>query len=733
MKLLTVSNRLPVIVEKKDGLNFKQSAGGLVSGISDYLGMLRFSNFPNSEHLWFGYPGEIGNKQEEKLIEKLLSEYHCQPIFLPEKVIEKFYHGFSNKTLWPLFHSFPAYVEYDNDYWQTYKDVNFAFAQQILKVMKTEDIVWIHDYHLMLLPQILRKETPDARIIFFLHIPFPNFEIFSLLPKKWRTEVLKGILGADVVGFHTYEYLQNFLQCVLRFLGYEHELGKILTDERLIKTVTSPIGINFEKFYNALDNLEILENVKELKRKLEDYKVLLSIDRLDYTKGIINRLKGYELFLKENSEYIGKVVLILVIVPSRVGVEYYQRTKRQIDEMVGKINGELGNVSWTPILYQTKFVPFFDLVSLYNIADVILVTPLRDGMNLIAKEYIASRNDGTGVLILSEMAGAAKELVEAILINPNDISEIASSIKESLETPIEEQIRRNRVLQERLKRYDILRWGDEMIKELFSIKEEQKKLSIKLLNHSIQERLLNEYKKANQRLILLDYDGTLMPFSTHPTKVKPDTELVNLLKELTEDVKNEVVILSGRDKETLQNWFLPLNLSLVAEHGIWIKEKGKEDFEMIRSLKSEWKSQILPILKDYSDRLPGSFVEEKDFSLVLHYRQSDPEHASIILKDAIEYLMSFTTNFDVQILQGNKIVEVRCAGVNKGTAGLHWLSENYDFILAIGDDMTDEDLFKVLPEKAFSIKLGMAQSNAKFNVHNYREVRELLKVLRGEK
>ncbi|KKQ96620.1 MAG: Alpha,alpha-trehalose-phosphate synthase/trehalose-phosphatase, partial [Parcubacteria group bacterium GW2011_GWC2_39_11] len=351
------------------------------------------------------------------------------------------------------------------------------------------------------------------------------------------------------------------------------------------------------------------------------------------------------------------------------------------------------------------------LVSLYNIADVILVTPLRDGMNLIAKEYIASRNDGTGVLILSEMAGAAKELVEAILINPNDISEIASSIKESLETPIEDQIRRNRVLQERLKRYDILRWGDEVIKELFSIKEEQKKLSIKLLNHSIQERLLNEYKKANQRLILLDYDGTLMPFSTHPTKVKPDTELVNLLKELTEDIKNEVVILSGRDKETLQNWFLPLNLSLVAEHGIWIKEKGKEDFEMIRSLESEWKSQILPILKDYSDRLPGSFVEEKDFSLVFHYRQSDPEHASIILKDAIEYLMSFTTNFDVQILQGNKIVEVRCAGVNKGTAGLHWLSENYDFILAIGDDMTDEDLFKVLPEKAFSIKGGVMFKN----------------------
>ncbi|CUS95735.1 bifunctional alpha,alpha-trehalose-phosphate synthase (UDP-forming)/trehalose-phosphatase, partial [Candidatus Kryptonium thompsonii] len=499
MRLLIVSNRLPITIEEQESgeLLIKQSVGGLVSGISDYLSRLKFSEFLKPDYVWIGFSGiDVDSKQKEKLSKKLFQHYNAWPVFLSKRVVDKFYHGFCNKILWPLFHSFPSYVEWNDEYWQTYIDVNKIFAQEILKIAKEDDIIWIHDYHLMLLPSMLRKEIDNAKIIFSLHIPFPHFEIFQLLPKAWRTGLLKGLLGADIVGFHTYEYSQNFLQSVLRFLGYQNEMGKILTDEGLVKVGTFPMGINFQKFHFALEDQEILSKVETLKEKFKNYKVILSIDRLDYTKGILNRLKAYEQFLKDNPQYFDKVVLIIVVVPGRVGVERYQKTKNEIDEYVGKINGEFGNIEWTPVIYQTKFLPFEDLAVFYNIADVMLVTPLRDGMNLIAKEYVASKKDAKGVLILSEMAGAAKELTEAILVNPYDISEIASAIKEALEMPVEEQTRRNKIMQNRLRKYDIARWGDELIKELLSIKDEQNKFSTKLLVPRLQEKLYSEYKKA---------------------------------------------------------------------------------------------------------------------------------------------------------------------------------------------------------------------------------------------
>ncbi len=735
MRLLIVSNRLPVtIVKQDDSFQFKQSVGGLVSGISDYLGMLRYSDFLGSEHLWIGYPGVgIAREREEEVSEKLMKEHRCMPVFLSEKVIDQFYHGFCNKTVWPLFHSFPFYTEYDDGYWRIYEEVNRTFAEHMIKVMGKDDIVWIHDYHLMLLPQIMREKARDANIIFFLHIPFPNNDMFLLLPRKWRTEILRGILGADVVGFHTYEYLQNFLQCVLLFLGHEHEFGKIAAGNRLVKAGTFPMGIHFDKFYHTKQDDEITRRVGELKTQLSQYRVLLSIDRLDYTKGIINRLKGYEGFLKDNPQYQGKVVLLMVIVPSRIGVEHYEKIKKQIDELVGKINGEFGNVHWTPILYQTQFMPYDDLVTLYSIADVMLVTPLRDGMNLVAKEYIASRTDGTGVLILSETAGAAKELTESMLINPNDISEISASIKGALEMPAMEQKRRNKILQGRLRRYDIIKWGDELIRELIPIKEEQKKLGVKVLNPSSRETIVDEYRNAQRRTIFLDYDGTLVPFARHPMEARPDSELLRLLGRLSEDRKNKVVLLSGRDKNTLYEWFSALNVGLVAEHGIWIREKGKKDFRTIRPLKNSWKEQVLPMLNTYSDRLPGSFVEEKDYSIVLHYRQSDPEHASVVLKSALENLIRFTANIDVHVLQGSKNIEVRCSGVNKGTSALRWLAKyDGDFVMAIGDDLTDEDLFKALPPESFTIKVGITQSHARYNIYDHTEVRELLGQLIGK-
>lgn len=728
MRLLIVSNRLPVtIIKKGNKLRFQESVGGLVSGLSAYLNSLKSSL--NNEYTWIGWSGiSVGDDEKAKteLKEKLLSEFNAYPVFILEEDMKKFYEGFCNKTIWPLFHYFPSYAVYDEEYWNYYKKVNEIFSDTIMEIAREDDLIWIQDYHLMLLPKLIRKRMPNVAIGFFLHIPFPAFEVFRLFPSKWRTEILEGILGADLVGFHTHDYTQYFLRCVFRILGYEHTMGQVALNERIVKAETFPMGIDFQKFYNSVNNPEIQKEKEELIKTFANYKIILSVDRLDYTKGIVNRLLGYETFLEKNPEWHNKIILVLVVVPSRVGVEHYQKMKRQIDELIGKINGKFGSVSWTPILYQYRFLSFASLTSFYNISDIALITPLRDGMNLIAKEYLATRVDKTGVLILSEMAGASKELGEAIIINPNNTNEIADALKEALEMPKDEQIRRNQITQTRLKRYDAIRWGNDFIQTLLSVKDEQKRLNARFLSLYVKEKIIRDFKKAEKRLLLLDYDGTLVPFATHPKNAKPGEELLEILKQLSEDEKNEVVLISGRDKETLQNWFFSiLNICLVAEHGIWIKEKG-ENWRITKPLTNEWKPQILQLLETYTDRLPGSFVEEKEFSVAWHYRKADPELSSIRAKELIDNLVNFTANKDVQILQGNKVVEVRSGGVNKGTIAMNFIQKNFDFILAIGDDATDEDLFKTLPEIAYSIKVGMPPTYAKFNTYNCTEVRELL-------
>jgi trehalose 6-phosphate synthase/phosphatase len=487
------------------------------------------------------------------------------------------------------------------------------------------------------------------------------------------------------------------------------------------------MGIDFQKYSTEAAKLGSQKN--ESLKTLESFKIVLSIDRLDYTKGILKRLQGYELFLEKNPQWQKKVVLVMVVVPSRVAVEHYQQIKNQIDELVGKINGRFGTIGWTPILYQYKFLPFQPLVSLYAASDVALITPLRDGMNLIAKEYIASRTNKTGVLIISEMAGAAKELAEAVIINPNNIEEIADALKLAIEMPEKEQIERNRIMQDRLKRYDVVRWAEDFLSELTSVKAEQKRLQTKLLAPPIKEKLIKDFKQAERRLIFLDYDGTLVPFAYDPQSVQPSDELLTILRNLSQHPRNELVLISGRDRNTMQRWFGSLNIGLVAEHGVWTKEKS-QDWQLIKPLNNSWKSTILPILQNYTDRVPGAFIEEKEFSIVWHYRGSDPELSSTRSKELVDDLVSFTANLDVQILQGSKVVEVRCGGVNKGAAGLQFLQKNnFDFLLAIGDDWTDEDLFKVLPQTSYSIRVGIKQSYARFNLHAHVEVIELLKEL----
>lgn len=730
MKLLLISNRLPVtVIEEKNQLKFRPSAGGLVTGISDYLDSLSGVSLAELEHIWVGWPGSslsAGRAEEVRSI--LKRDFSSHPVYISQKLMDDFYNGFCNKTIWPLFHYFPSHTSYDEEHWNAYVKVNEIFCQEVLNLVESGDVVWIHDYHLMLLPRLLREQIKTLSIGFFLHIPFPSYELFRLLPRSWQVKILEGLLGADLVGFHTHDYTQHFLKCVLSVLGYEHGMGKIVLEDRMVKAETVPMGINFQKFFDLGSSRELDKEKTALRKSFLNRKVILSIDRLDYTKGILNRLEGYETFLAHNPAWHEKVNLMMVVVPSRVGVEHYRLMKRQIDEQVGKINGKFGSLTWTPIIYQYKFLPLRQLVALYCVSDVALVTPIRDGMNLIAKEYIATRTDRTGVLILSEMAGAARELGEALIINPNDRIEIAAALRQALEMPIPEQVKRMEAMQKRLRRYDVTKWGSEFLRELFAIKEEQRRFEIRLLGNQ-QEAVVEKYRQALSRLIILDYDGTLIPFSKDPTKVKPPQEVREVLELLAADPLNEVIINSGRDRKTLMDWFAGLDIGLVAEHGVWIKERGA-DWRMIRPLDNSWKKDVLPVLEIYVDRLPGSLIEEKEFSIAWHYRACQPELASVRAKELMDYLVDFTASIDVQVLHGNKLIEIRCAGINKGLASLSWLLEKkYDFILAVGDDWTDEDLFKALPEEAYSIKVGLGQTYARYNLYNYQEVLNLLKKL----
>jgi len=720
-RLLIVSNRLPLTVIKREGkLSFQSSAGGLATGLGSF--------YKSYNALWIGWPGialeRLKGEEEKNIKDKLINEA-CLPIFLSQRNIENYYYGFCNKTIWPLFHYFPLYAVFIKNLWESYKRVNQAFCNTIINFAKPDDIIWIHDYHLMLLPKLIREKIPEATISFFLHIPFPAFEIFRLLP--WRKEILDGLLGADLIGFHTYDYVRHFLDSVRRIVGHEHSFGHISVNGRIVKIDVFPMGIDYERFHKAVKKGEVQKEINKLRKKLGERRIILSVDRMDYTKGIPQRLEAFDLLLEKYPEYRGKVTFILVAVPSRTKVEHYTLLKKQVDELVGRINGKYGTIEWMPVWYLYRSLPFSNLVALYNIADVAFVTPLRDGMNLIAKEFVATKSDQTGVLILSEMAGAAKELGEAIIINPNNKEEMLNALKEALTMTEEEQKERNKIMQKRLKRYNVVKWANDFIDRLCYIKKMQQELCIRKLTSKIRKRLINDYLKSNKRLILLDYDGTLVPLVEKPEKAKPDSELIVILKNLVQESKNEVVIISGRDKNTLEKWFGNLNLGLIAEHGVWIKDKK---WEMIEPLKNDWKEQIKPILELYVDRTPGSFIEEKEFSLVWHYRKSDPELAEIRARELKDALLHLTANLKLEVLEGSKVIEIKDAGINKGRAALRWIQkEKWDFILAIGDDRTDEDVFAVLPKSAYSIKVGLSASQAKFNVDSQEDIRKLLREL----
>lgn len=722
-RLVIVSNRLPVTVDRRGGkVRFSPSVGGLATGLGSF--------YRNLDSVWIGWfdgPARMSPAQRQEAERRLVDELRCYPVFLPEAEVRLYYHGFANRTLWPAFHQFTQYTVFDEAQWQAYRRVNERFRDAVLAVWRPGDRIWVHDYHLMPLPGMLREARPGAAIGFFLHIPFPSFEVFRLLP--WRREIIDGLLGADLIGFHTYDYVRHFLDSMARLTGWEHQFGQITAGDRVLKVDAFPMGIDYQRFAEASTRPEVRREVAKVHRHVGDCKLILSVDRLDYTKGIPQRLEAFGKFLEDHPERQGNVQLVLVAVPSRTRMEQYRTLKQQVDETIGRLNGEYGTMDWMPVLYLYRSLPFSELVALYVAADVALVTPLRDGMNLIAKEFVAAKSGDEGVLILSEMAGAAMELGEAIVVNPNNKEEIAEAIEQALDMPPEEQAERNHLMQGRLRRYDVERWATDFIENLEATKRAQRHLDAHRLTSSARRILEEEYRTAERRLLLLDYDGTLLPFSTRIERLRPDADLVELLEELSADDANDVVVVSGRDHRQLEGWLSSLRIGLVAEHGAWIRERDGE-WELSEPLLDDWKAELRPILDLYVDRTPGSFIEEKDFSLAWHYRRTDPSLASERARELQDSLTHLVANLNLGVLSGNKVLEVKSTTVDKGRAAQRWLQRGgWSFILAVGDDRTDEDMFAVLPQWAASVKVALGPSRAKYSVESVADVRTLLREL----
>ena len=720
-RLIIVSNRLPLSIAKdNDSLTFSPSTGGLATGI----GSLEYDN-----RIWIGWPGissEEINSAEELTIETELNELNSHPVFLDKNEISAYYFGFSNRTIWPLFHYFPKNCIFEPKHWEAYKKVNQKFCNAVLSLADENDTIWIHDYQLLLLPQMIREKLPNAKIGFFLHIPFPSFELIRLLP--WRKEILLGMMGADLIGFHEYDYVRHFFESVHRIAGYEHNLLTITVDNRIIEIDAFPMGIDYEKYSSAVDDENVRIEIKKLREQIGNKKLILSVDRLDYTKGIIIRMRAFSLFLEKYPQYIGEVSLVILAVPSRTEVDQYIRLRDKIEGLVGRINGQYGTIGWTPIHYMFRGLSFPEIIALYYESEIALITPIRDGMNLVAKEYIASKERGNkrGVLILSEMTGAACELSEAIIINPQNRNEIADSIEKALTMSDFEAQRRNHFMQKRLSRYTVKKWASEFINSLNKIKIRQKEMLMHRLSSAIENTITSSYNKSKSRLILLDYDGTLSPFFPLPEMAKPSEKLMNTIRSLCDDNNNEVVIISGRGKSNLSEWFAGLNISLVAEHGNWTK-KESGSWQNHGTPAKNWKEKLKPVMEVFVDRTPGSFIEEKEYSLVWHYRQADKGLAQIRMHELKDALLSMTGNLDVGVFEGNKIIEIKSIAASKGTAASEWLLKNsYDFIFCAGDDYTDEDMFSVLPDDAFSIKIGNGPSKAKYSTSDLKSIHRLL-------
>ncbi len=718
-RTIIISNRLPVRIERNDEeLKIIPSEGGLATGLG--------SIYQDEGNIWIGWPGFVpANESEQLEITEKLRIYNLIPIFLTEDELEKFYEGFSNEILWPLFHYHPSYAVYEEDYWEMYVSVNNKFANKVMEqqLLPTDEI-WIHDYQLMLLPKLLRNFNKNISIGYFQHIPFPPDEMFRNIP--WRDELINGLLGADLIAFHTFNDTQHFLNACSHILNIPVQHNSLRTNGRSVFVEVFPMGIDFEKFSTLANSPDIQHRANEIKANFNHRKFILSIDRLDYSKGILERIRGFENLLINYPDFQNKVILYMLIVPSRDTVQKYKELHDEINRLVGQINAVYGTNEWTPIQYFYNSYTLEELSALYVAADICLVTSLRDGMNLVCKEFLASKEKENGVLILSEMAGASKELIGPILINPNSIKQITEAMHLGLLMPTAEQRKRLDESIEIIKKFNIRHWVKLFFIRLREIKALQNTENAKKLNNEIIEEILSNFNQSKKNLFFLDYDGTLIGFNNNPNEAIPTQSLYTVLDQLQENINNQVVIISGRPHETLSKWFSGKPYYLVAEHGAW---NNYPDYEWHAKshISTRWKFPIKHIMTKFTNMTAGSYMEEKNYSLAWHYRKVQSGLGNLRAQELVDHLRYLLPQYGLQLLMGNKVIEVKNNELNKGRAAMEIVKDYQpDFIFAIGDDATDEDMFLELPETSFTIKVGNRKTAAKHYIETQEEVLNLI-------
>ncbi|PKK77860.1 hypothetical protein RhiirC2_731063 [Rhizophagus irregularis] len=758
VRLLVVSNRLPITITKTDtDYSLKMSSGGLVTALSGLKKMMSFT--------WIGWPGINVPEEERSIVASKLEQQSCLPVFVDEDIADRHYNGFSNSILWPLFHYHPGEISFDQEDWEAYQKVNGLFADAINDIVQDGDLVWVQDYHLMLLPSMLRERMGDrgsnVKIGFFLHTPFPSSEIYRILPV--RKEVLNGVLNSDLIGFHTYDYARHFLSSCTRILGLSTMPNSIDYEGRHVHVGTFPIGIDPEKFSEGLKLQKVQERIKTLESKFKDVKLIVGVDRLDYIKGVPQKFHALEVFLSQHPEWIGKVVLVQVAVPSRQDVEEYQNLRANVNELVGRINGKFGTVEFMPIHFMHKSIPFEELVALYSVSDACLVSSTRDSMNLVSYEYVSCQQKKHGVLILSEFAGAAQSLNGSIIVNPWNTDELANAIHEAVTMP--EDIRKSNYekLYRYVTKYTAAYWGSSFVNELRRVSDayaHHMRLPVLKFN-PVVEAAKNSKKK---RVILLDYDGTLTADHKLPEFAGPSNNVLLTLKALQSKPNTCVYILSGRGREHLDKWFDSTGIGLSAEHGCFykhpewlkgevdpvanclsegrtIKDEGNGWYRLVEQVDPAWKETILPLFEHYKERTPGSFIEIKEINVTWHYRSADPEFGSWQATELQVNLEKLLSHMALSIVLGNKTLEIRPSAVDKSTAvrailkDLHQPQDEVDFILCIGDGKTDEPVFSLLKEispDSITSTVGKKQTEAKYCLDNVGNVQSLLERLAKE-
>jgi trehalose 6-phosphate synthase/phosphatase len=712
-RVVVVSNRLPVALKRAgDGWQSKKTAGGLATAMKHVL--------EDSKGIWIGWTGETSTSNDEKrrsIVNEWAEKHRYFAVDLDKETAYGFYEGIANQALWPLFHHFPSLLRFAPEHWKAYVRANEIFRDEIVKHLRPNDLVWIHDYHFLLLPQMLREAAPGVSIGFFLHVPFPSSSVLRILPK--REQLLQGMLGADYLAFHTHRYLQNFRNSVLRLLGMTSQMDRVEIGTRTVRLDALPIGIAADDFGTLLTKNEgTRKQLAELKQRFKYRKIILAVDRLDYTKGIPERLRAYRRFLTDFPEWRNKVVLFQIAVPSRERVPKYSRLRKEVDELIGEINGDWSTPEWSPIVYVRRGLPQSELAALYAAADVALVTPLRDGLNLVAKEYVACKSSGDGVLVLSEFAGAAAEMGEAVMVNPYDEEGLSEAIAKALS--LGEQERRDRMLAlyRRVHKNNVFSWADRFVQNMVSAVNSRTEQSGDQPAPLPKEKLIEAFTRSTSRLLLLDYDGTLAPYATLPQEASPSSSLLKLLSRLSKDPKTVIAIVSGRSRENLEEWLGGVdNIWLASEHGAtWRRPDSTVWDESHPTHVGDWKPLVYPILEHFVDRTPGSFIEEKEFSLVWHYRMADAEFGEWLANDLVANLEHMLADSPVKAVKGQKTVEVKLLWADKGQVCTRLLAQvpDADFIMAGGDDATDEDLFAQLPPSAWTIHVGRSRSRATY-------------------